>query len=84
MLKLIVDPAKEIISISVNLVGEKDPITINIDKYSINQKGKNHYLRVGKISINKKWMDILAKGLLKNAYDVSIPAEVEDLIKIVK
>jgi len=84
MLKLTVDPAKKKISISANLVGEDSPITVDIGKYTLGYKDKQHYLRIDKLSISKEWMDILAKKFIASSNDIPVPAELGDFIKIIK
>ncbi len=73
MTSLKIDSAAKTIEAEIQLKGEAGPIHIAVRDYAIVAAPEGARLSAGDVTVNREWMDVLAKELL--AKGVVIPHE---------
>jgi len=82
MLKLNLDSEKKSIEMEVMLDGEKEPLTVSVDRYTLIQKGERHFLQIEGISTSRAWINTVASSYLEGQR-FEIPAEYAKMLKII-
>ena len=82
MLKLNLDSQNKTIEIEVTLLGEKEPIKVNVGSYEIIKEGEKYYLIAKDITTSREWINIMAKNYLENQ-KIEIPPKIAKTLKIV-
>ena len=82
MLKFNLDSKIKSIDMEVMLEGEKEPLSIYIERYEITETNGEYKMRVYGISTSREWINTVASTYLEGkAFD--IPAEYAKLLKVV-
>jgi hypothetical protein len=82
MLKLNLDSANKTIDLELMLLGEKEPLEVNVGNYEIIHKDGKEYLSAKNITTSREWINIVAKNFLENQ-EIEIPKNIADTLKII-
>jgi len=82
MLKLNLDSEKRSIEMEVMLEGEKEPLSVNVDKYEMTQNGGKHFLKIQGVKTSRAWINTVASSYLENK-TFEIPAEYAKMLKVI-
>jgi metal-dependent hydrolase (beta-lactamase superfamily II) len=82
MLKLNLDSEKKSIEMEVMLEGEKEPLTVNVQKYEMTQQGDKHFLKIQGVKTSRAWINTVASSYLEGK-TFEIPAEYAKMLKVV-
>jgi len=63
---LSIDTNSKSIYLTLKLVGESEPVTINISRYEFIQRDGQDYLIIREFSTSKSWLDIAVKKYAPN------------------
>jgi hypothetical protein len=75
MTRLEIDKENKVISVDLELKGEKEPVRITLSNYRLIQEaGKNPLFEPGTIVVSREWLDALLKTLVKR---MSYPERME-------
>ena len=61
---LTIDTVNKNILLKIFLIGEKQNITVSIEKYEVVNRNGTAYIRFNDISVSKLWIDSLIKNLI--------------------
>ena len=82
MLKLNLDSEKKSIEMEVMLEGEKEPLTVTVEKYAMTQEGEKHFLKIQGVKTSRAWINTVASSYLEGK-TFEIPAEYAKMLKVV-
>jgi len=82
MLRLNLDSEKKCIEMEVMLEGEKEPLSVNVQRYEIAQEGDKHFLKIQGVETSRAWINIVASSYLEGK-TFEIPAEYAKMLKVV-
>ena len=83
MLKFEIDSEEKSIDCSLLLNGETEPVYIQINDYQIIESDSVTQIKIRDVSIDRKWMEVLAKKhLVSKTFE--IPDKVKDYLGIFK
>ena len=82
MLKLNLDSENKKIDLEVMLIGEKEPLSVQVESYEIIQKENKYFLVAKNIKTSREWINIVAKNFLENQ-EFEIPKNLADTLKII-
>lgn len=87
MVNLRIDSKNKNIELEILLKGEKESISVNIDRYEVIQKDNSTYIKFKNISASREWITVLINNVLipeyapKKMYEIdSTYAKVVDLL----
>ncbi len=64
MVNLSIDSENKKIEFEVLLKGEKESVSIIIDKYEIIKKNDDKFIKFNKISVSREWVDVLLENVV--------------------
>ncbi|MFW6324171.1 MAG: hypothetical protein ACOC0U_03830 [Desulfovibrionales bacterium] len=64
VLDLKIDSAKKTAWARVQLLGEAEPVQVEIGRYELARENGKHYLHIETVRASREWMDTLARQLL--------------------
>ena len=82
MLRLNLDSQNKKIELELMLLGEKEPLYVEVGSYEISEEDGKHYLIAKDIKTSREWINIVAKNYLENQ-KFEIPANVAEILKII-
>jgi hypothetical protein len=82
MLKLNLDSEKKSIEMEVMLEGEKESLTVNVQRYEMTQQGDKHFLKIQGVKTSRTWINTVASSYLEGK-TFEIPAEYAKMLKVV-
>ncbi len=82
MLKLNLDSKQKCIEIELLLDGEKEPLHVKLNHYTLNQEEGKHYLVAEDIVTSRAWINTIASQYL-NGHKFEIAEEYAKLLKVV-
>ena len=81
MLKFSLDSKTKSIEMEVMLDGEKEPLHIKVNSYSITEEDGKNFLVANDIVTSRAWINTIAKQYL-NGQKVEIPSEYVSILKM--
>lgn len=82
MLDLKLDSKNHTISMTVQLVGEDKPLTVNIGNYNLSYDNGKHFLQVKNITTSKSWLNVLASEMLSDN-KIEIPSKIAKVLEVI-
>lgn len=82
MLNLKLDSQNKTISLELMLLGEKEPLNVEVGSYEISEEDGRFYLIAKDIKTSREWINIVAKNYLENQ-KFEIPENIAKTIKII-
>jgi hypothetical protein len=82
MLKFNLNSADKSIEVEVMLEGEKEPLSVKVDRYEMIQENGKYYVKIYGVQTSRAWINTVASTYLEGkAFE--IPAEYAKLLKVV-
>jgi hypothetical protein len=82
MTELTIDPDQKIITATLQLKGEKDPLFLRLTHYDLQTVNDATTLTVGEVYLSREWMQTLATDLLQNK-PLPVPAQAAKWLKMI-
>ena len=81
MTELSIDTKKKRVRIRLELLGEQEPIDIDILRYILKEKGKATYITVEEVSSSREWLTVALREFVVGQ-DLAIPAKAGAVLKL--
>ena len=81
MTELSIDTKTKRIRVRLELVGEKEPIEVEILRYSLKKKGDTTYITVEEATASREWLTVALREFLVGQ-DMAIPAKAGAVLKL--
>jgi hypothetical protein len=82
MLDLRLDSKNKRIFAEVELLGEKEPVSIEVGEYELVERDGKSFLVVKDLSASREWLDIVLKNHF-NTYELELPPQIAKTLKII-
>jgi hypothetical protein len=82
MLNLKLDSQNKTIELELMLLGEKEPLSIEVGNYEVCEEDGQYYLIAKDIKTSREWINIIAKNYLEDQ-KFEISQHIADTIKII-
>ena len=82
MLKLNLDSKNKSISLEVLLEGEKEPLTVTVQRYELTEEKGKHLLKIYGIQTSRAWINTMAASYLEGK-SFEIPNEYAKMLKVI-
>jgi len=82
MLNLKIDPDNKSIKLSILLLGEDEPLDIDIKSYELIEENNKSYIKINDVETSKTWMNILILEFVENN-KIEISNKISKLLKII-
>jgi len=81
MTELSIDTKKKRIRVRLDLVGEKEPIEIEILRYNLKTKGETAHITIEEAIASREWLTVALREFVVGQ-DITIPAKAGALLKL--
>jgi hypothetical protein len=82
MLKLNLDSKEKSIELEVMLDGEKEPLTVKVDNYALEEDQGKYFLKIYGVQTSRAWINTIASSYLEGK-SFEIPAEYAKMLKVI-
>jgi hypothetical protein len=82
MLKFNLDSKHKSISMELMLEGEKESLTVNIDKYDLIKKENKYFLKIYTLNTSRKWINTIASTYLEGK-EFEIPSNYAKMLEVI-
>lgn len=82
MVKFNLDSKTKTIELEIMLEGEKEPLHVKVNRYSIHEEDGRHHLAASDIVTSRAWINTIASQYL-NAQKFEIPSEYAKMLMMV-
>ena len=82
MLKLNLDSKNKSITLEVLLEGEKEPLSVNVERYELTEEQGKHLLKIYGIHTSRAWINAIAGSYLEGK-SFEIPEEYAKMLKVI-
>ena len=81
MTKLSIDTKEKRIRVRLDLIGEKEPIEVEILRYHLKTKGETAYITIEEATASREWLTVALREFVVGQ-DITIPAKAAALLKL--
>jgi hypothetical protein len=81
MTELSIDTNKKRICARLELLGEKEPIDVEILRYSLKEKGETTYITIEEATSSREWVTVALREFVVGQ-DLALPAKAGALLKL--
>ena len=81
MTELSIDTKKKRVRVRLELVGEKDPIDVEIVRYNLKSKGETTRITIEEATASREWLDVALREFVVGQ-DLTVPAKAGALLKL--
>ena len=81
MTELLIDTKNKRVRVRLDLVGEKEPIEIDILRYSLKKKGETTYITVEEATSSREWLTAAVREFVVGQ-DLAIPAKAGAVLRL--
>jgi len=81
MTELSIDIKKKRIRVRLDLVGEKEPIEVEILRYNLKTKGETAHITIEEATASREWLTLALREFVVGQ-DITIPAKAGALLKL--
>jgi len=82
MLKLNLDSKNKSITLEVLLEGEKEPLSVNVERYELTEEQGKHLLKIYGIHTSRAWINTFAGSYLEGK-SFEIPEEHAKMLRVI-
>jgi hypothetical protein len=82
MTELSIDSEQKIITATLQLKGEKEPLFVRLTRYDLQTAGDATTLTVGEVYLSREWMQVLAADFLQNK-PLPVPPQAAKWLKMI-
>jgi hypothetical protein len=81
MTELSIDTKKRRVRVRLELVGEKEPIEIEILRYNVKSKGETTHISIEEATASREWLAVALREFIVGQ-DLTVPAKAGALLKL--
>ena len=81
MTELSIDTKKKLIRVRLELLGENEPIDVDILRYSLKEKGETTYITIEEATSSREWLTAALREFVVGQ-DLAIPAKAGVVLKL--
>jgi len=81
MTELSIDTKKKRIRVRLDLVGEKEPIEVEILRYNLKKEGRTAHIIIEEATASREWLTLALREFVIGQ-DITIPAKAAALLKL--
>jgi hypothetical protein len=81
MTELSIDTKKKLIRVRLELLGENEPIDVEILRYSLQQKGETTCITIEEVTSSREWLTLALREFVVGQ-DLPIPAKAGAVLKL--
>ena len=81
MTELSIDTKNKRIRVRLDLVGEKEPIDVEILRYNLKREGETAYITIEEATASREWLTLALREFIVGE-DIAIPAKAAALLKL--
>lgn len=81
MTELSIDTKNKRVRVRLELLGEKEPVDIEILRYSLKEKGATTYITIEEAATSREWLTVALREFIVGQ-DLAIPAKATVLLKL--
>jgi HSP20 family molecular chaperone IbpA len=81
MTELSIDTKKKHVRVRLELVGEKEPIDVEILRYSLKVKGESAHITIEEATSSRQWLTVALREFIVGQ-DLAVPAKAVALLQL--
>lgn len=81
MTELSIDTKKKLIRVRLELLGESEPIDVEILRYSLKEKGETTYITIEEVTSSREWLTLALREFVVGQ-DLALPAKAVAVLKL--
>ena len=81
MTELSIDTKKKLIRVRLELLGENEPIDVEILRYSLKEKGETTCITIEEVASSREWLTVALREFVVGQ-DLAIPAKAAAALKL--
>jgi hypothetical protein len=81
MTELSIDTKNKRVRVRLELLGEQEPIDVDILRYSLKEKGETTYITIEEATSSRKWVTVVLREFVVGQ-DLAIPAKAGAVLKL--
>jgi hypothetical protein len=81
MTELSIDTKTKRVRVRLELLGEKEPIDVEILRYSVKEKGETTYIIIEEVTSSREWLAVVLREFVVGQ-DLAIPAKAGAILKL--
>ena len=81
MTELSIDTRTKRVRVRVELLGEKEPIDVEVLRYSLKEKGETTYITIEEAISSREWLTVALREFIIGQ-DLAIPAKAAAILKL--
>jgi hypothetical protein len=81
MTELSIDTKNKRVRVCLELLGEKEPIDVEILRYSLKEKGETSYIIIEEVISSREWLTVALREFIVGQ-DLAIPAKAGAVLKL--
>jgi hypothetical protein len=81
MTELSIDTKKKRVRVRLELVGEKEPIDVEIIRYSLKVKGESTHITIEESTSSREWLTVALREFIVGQ-DLAVPAKAVALLQL--
>lgn len=81
MTKLSIDTKTKRVRVRLELLGEKEPIDVEVLRYSLKEKGETTYITIEEAISSREWLTVALREFIIGQ-DLAIPAKAGAILKL--
>ena len=81
MTELSIDTKKKRVRVRLELVGEKEPIEVEILRYNVESKGETTHVTIEEATASREWLAVALRKFIVGQ-DLTVPAKAGALLKL--
>jgi hypothetical protein len=81
MTELSIDTKNKRVRIRLELLGEKEPIDVEVLRYSLKEKGETTYITIEEAISSREWLTVVLREFIIGR-DLAIPAKAGAILKL--
>ena len=81
MTELSIDTKNKRVRVRLELLGEKEPIEVEILRYSLKEKGETTYITIEEATASREWLTVALREFVVGQ-DVTVPPKAAALLKL--
>src|SRR5262249_54784859 len=81
MTELSIDTKEKRVRVRLDLLGEEQPIDVEVLRYSLKEKGETTYITIEEVTSSREWLTIALREFIVGQ-DLAIPAKAGAVLKL--
>jgi hypothetical protein len=82
MTELSIDTKNKRVRIRLELLGEKEPIDVEVLRYRLKEKGETTYITIEEVTSSREWLTVALREFVVGQ-DLAIPAKAGAVLKLI-